>query len=153
MAVSLDHDKLKLDLDGAARALGVEITRQESRDPSLSGRVELQTRLVLRLPRASNVHARFVREGLVERAKKLFVAEVEVGSAVFDDGIYVVTSTRDATHALLAQPRVQQALLLLVDDTRHVEVDGTELRVLDADATGDHRDATAEALALAAHLV
>lgn len=153
MALSLEHDKLKQDLDGAAAALGVQLSRHESRLPSVSGRVELQTQLVLRLPRASAVHARFVREGLVERAKKLFVTEVEVGSALFDDQIYVVTSTREATHALLAQPRVQQALLLLVDDTRHVEIEGTELRVLDSDATGDHRDASAEALALAAHLV
>ena len=45
--------------------------------------------------------ARFVREGLIERAKKLFVDEVEVGSSWFDDHVYVVTSTREATAALL----------------------------------------------------
>ena len=153
MDLSLEHDKLKMDLKGAAAALGVEVTRQESRLPSVSGRVELQTQLVLRLPRTSTVNARFVREGLVERAKKLFVTEVEVGSAVFDDQIYVVTSSREATHALLAHERVQQALLLLVDETRHVEIEGAELRVLDSDASGDDRDASAEALALAAHLI
>ena len=76
-----------------------------------------------------------------------------MGSAVFDDLIYVVTSTRDATAALLEHGRVQQALLLLVDESRHVEVEGNEIRIVDDDARDDGRDATAEALALAAYLI
>jgi hypothetical protein len=153
MQISLEHDKLKADLKGAAAALGVRVLTQESRRPSLSGRVERQVRLVIALPREQPISASFVYEGFVERAKKVFVDEVEVGSAVFDDLIYVVTSTREATSKLLAQERVQQALLLLVDETRHVEVEGSEIRVFDSEATGDSRDATAEALALAAHLI
>lgn len=153
MSISLEHDRLKADLTGAAEALNVKVIRQETRRPSLSGRVDRQVTLLLGLPKDTKLNVSFVREGFLERAKKLFVEEVEVGSAVFDDLIYVVTSTREATAAFLTNERVQQALLLLVDETRHVEIEGEELRVLDSDAPGDSRDATAEALALAAHLV
>ena len=97
--------------------------------------------------------ARFVREGLVERAKKLFVDEVEVGSSWFDDHVYVVTSTREATAALLENKRVQQALILLVNPSRTVEVDRDTVRVVDDDALDDGRDTSAELLALVAHLV
>ena len=153
MTISLEHDRLKADLQGAASALGVKVVRNDSKRASLTGRMDRQRVLVVGLPRPTQVHARFVREGLLERAKKLFVDEVEVGSAVFDDLIYVVTSTRDATAELVKHGRVQQALLLLVDETRHVEIEGDELRVIDDDAPDDGRDATAEALAIAAHLL
>jgi hypothetical protein len=153
MTISLEHDRLKADLQGAAAALGVNVARNDSERASLTGRMDRQRVLHVRLPKPTAVHARFVREGLLERAKKLFVDEVEVGSAVFDDLIYVVTSTRDATQALIQHKRVQQALLLLVDETRHVEIEGEELRVIDDDAPDDGRDATAEALAIAAHLL
>jgi hypothetical protein len=153
MELSLEHEKLKADLKGAAAKLGVTVISQEQRRPSLIGRMDRQMQLVVSLPREQPINVRFVREGFLERAKKLFVEEVEIGSAVFDDMIYVVTSTREATTALLSHERVQQALLLLVSETRHVEIEGAEIRVLDAGAPGDHRDATAEALALAAHLI
>lgn len=153
MQISLDHDKLKADLDGSAAALGVKVECHESETPSMTGRVQHERKLVVVLPRPTNVYVRFVREGFLERAKKLFVEEVEVGSAVFDDLIYVVTSTRDATAALLANERVQQALLLLVNDSRHVAIEGAEVRVIDSDVHDDSRDSTAEALALAAHLI
>lgn len=153
MNISLEHDRLKADLQGAAQALGVRVARNENKRASLTGRMDRQRILVVGLPKPTRVHARFVREGLLERAKKLFVDEVEVGSAVFDDLIYVVTSTREATAALVKHGRVQQALLLLVDETRHVEIEGDELRIVDDDAPDDGRDATAEALAIAAHLL
>jgi hypothetical protein len=153
MNISLEHDRLKADLTGAAQALGVKVVRNESKRASLTGRMDRQCTLVVGLPKPSDVHARFVREGLLERAKKLFVDEVEVGSAVFDDLIYVVTTTREATETLIKHGRVQQALLLLVDETRHVEIEGDELRIVDDDAPDDGRDATAEALAIAAHLL
>lgn len=153
MPISLEHDALKADLDGAAAALGVAVLRKDVREPSLSGRVDRQRTLTVKLPAPSAVHARFVREGLLERAKKLFVEEVEVGSTVFDDLIYVVTDTKEATSALLRKQRVQQALLLLVVETRFVEIEGSELRVVDSDSPDDGRDATAEALAIAAHLL
>jgi hypothetical protein len=153
MKISLEHDKLKADLTGAALALGVKVVRNETKRPSLSGRVDRHCTLLVALPQPVRVNARFVREGFLERAKKLFVDEVEVGSAVFDDLIYVVTSTREVTATLLEHGRVQQALLLLVDDSRHVEVEGDEIRIVDDDARDDGRDATAEALALAAYLM
>lgn len=153
MPISLEHDALKADLKGAADALGVQITRVDQKQPSLTGRVDRQRRLTISLPAPGPVSARFVREGLLERAKKLFVREVEVGSALFDDLIYIVTDTAQATGQLLAKQRVQQALLLLVDETRYVEIEGNELRVIDEDSPDDGRDATAEALAIAAHLL
>jgi hypothetical protein len=153
MNISLEHDKLKADLTGAAQTLGVKVMRNETKRPSLSGRLDRHCTLMVSLPKATAVNARFVREGFLERAKKLFVDEVEVGSAVFDDLIYVVTSTRDATAKLIEHGRVQQALLLLVDESRHVEVEGEEIRIVDDDARDDGRDATAEALALAAYLI
>jgi hypothetical protein len=153
MQISLEHDRLKADLTGAAQALGVKVVRNENKRASLTGRMDRQRILVVGLPKPTSVHARFVREGLLERAKKLFVDEVEVGSAVFDDLIYVVTTTRQATEALIMHGRVQQALLLLVDETRSVEIEGDELRIVDDDAPDDGRDATAEALAIAAHLL
>lgn len=153
MQISLEHDKLKADLAGAAQALGVKVVRNETKRPSLTGRLDRHCTLLVSLPRVTGVNARFVREGFIERAKKLFVDEVEVGSAVFDDLIYVVTSTRAATAKLVEHGRVQQALLLLVDESRHVEVEGDEIRIVDDDARDDGRDATAEALALAAYLV
>jgi len=153
MDISLEHDKLKADLKGTAAALGVQIVREESMHPSVSGRADREVQLVISLPKPVSLHVRFVHEGFLERAKKLFVEEVQVGSAEFDDLIYVVTTTREATLALLAHQRVQQALLKLVGERRHVEIEGAELRVLDSDAPGDYRDVTAEALALAAHLL
>jgi hypothetical protein len=153
MDISLEHDALKADLKGAAAALGIEVDRVDAKQPSMTGRIDRQRTLTLRLPAAVQVSARFVREGLLERAKKLFVEEVEVGSALFDDLIYVVSDTPERTRALLAAPRVQQALLLLVDETRYVEIEGNELRVVDSDSPDDGRDAIAEALAIAAHLL
>jgi hypothetical protein len=153
MKISLEHDRLKADLASAAQALAVHVTKVDDPQPSLTGRVHRQRTLTIALPKPTPVSASFVREGLVERVKKLFVEEVEVGSAVFDDLVYVVTSTPAATAALLEHERVQQALLLLVDATRHVQTRGSELRVVDTDAPDDGRDALAEALALAAHLI
>ncbi|MET0344157.1 MAG: hypothetical protein ABW252_24290 [Polyangiales bacterium] len=149
MRISDEHHVLKADLDGAARALGVEVRREQ--ELSDSGR-RVRTLTVV-LPEPTPVRARFVRESLMRRAEKLFVDELEVGSAWFDDLIYVSTDTRAETAAFLAQKRVQQALMLLVDDDRWVEVDATELRLIDEDAADDGRDARAEMLALAQHLL
>jgi hypothetical protein len=148
MTISDEHHLLKADLDGAAAALGVTIQREQKLDDK--GR--RQRIVVVTLPTPTAVVARFVRENLARRAEKLFVHEVEVGSAWFDDLIFVITSTREATSAFLAHKRVQQALILLVDDDRHVEVAGNELRLVDDDTVDDGRDALAELLALANHL-
>jgi hypothetical protein len=151
--MKLDHDVLKADLEGAQAELGVTIRNEQNTTVGDGGRVVRERTLEVKLPRRSPVCARFVREGLVERAKKLFVDEVEVGSSWFDDHVYVVTSTREATSALLENKRVQQALILLVDPSRTVEVDRDTVRVVDDDALDDARDASAELLALVAHLL
>jgi hypothetical protein len=149
--MDLDHAKLKADLEGAQRALGITL-RRDQKSHIEDGRVVRARTLEAKLPQPASVCASFVREGWIERAKKLFVDEVEVGSCWFDDLVYVVTSTNEATTNFLSRPRVQQALILLVDETRHVEVARDMVRVVDEDARDDGRDASAELLALAAHL-
>jgi len=149
MAISDEHHLLKADLDGAARALGVTVAREQHLDDH-----QRRARTVtVKLPQPTGVCARFVRESFVRRAEKLFVKEVEVGSAWFDDLIFVITSTRRETAAFLAAKRVQQALILLVDDDRHVQVEGDEVKLIDDDARDDGRDALAELLALTKHLL
>jgi hypothetical protein len=149
MAISDEHHLLKADLEGAARELGVTIERKHV----TSDHGKRVREVELTLPRPTEVCARFVREDLIRRAEKLFVDEVEVGSAWFDDLIFVITSTRAATAAFLADKRVQQALILLVDDDRHVQVDKDKLLLIDEDTNDDGRDALAELLALAKHLL
>ena len=151
--VNLDHDVLKADLEAAAQALGVSILSEERKHAGDNGRVIRERTLVVRLPKPTAVEARFVREGLVERAKKLFVDEVEAGCTWFDDHVYVVTSTREATEQLLSHKRVRQALILLVSPSRHVVVQRDAVHVVDEDAPDDGRDASAELLALLAHLL
>jgi hypothetical protein len=151
--MNLDHDVLKADLEGAQASLGVSIRSEQSTHAGEGGRVVRERTLEVKLPVRSKVCARFVREGLVERAKKLFVDEVEVGSSWFDDHVYVVTSTRDATQQFLQQKRVQQALILLVDPSREVVVDYDSVRVVDDDAVDDGRDPSAELLVLVAYLL
>ncbi len=147
--MSDEHHVLKADLDGAAKTLGVSLKREQQ--PNEHGRI---TRVVtLELPEPTPVRARFVRESLLRRAKKLFVDEVEVGSAWFDDLIYVITSTRESTAEFLRERRVQQALIMLVDDDCCVEVEERRVRLIDEDASPEGRDALAELLALATHLL
>jgi hypothetical protein len=154
MPVSLEHHLLKADLDGAAHSLGVVIERNDAPNMSDGGGRAARTRVLrAKLPEATDVCARFVREGFLERAMKLFVDEVEVGASWFDDLVYVVTSTPAATSELLKERRVQQALVMLVDPTRSVEIEGYEVRVIDEDAPDDGRDAMAELLALSAHVM
>jgi hypothetical protein len=151
--MELDHDRLKADLEAAQNRLGVRIERHDNRSVDAEGHTHRERTLEIRLPRASSVCARFAREGWVERVKKLFGHEVEVGVSWFDDLVYVMTSTPTATAALLAHPRVQQALVLLVDPTRHVSIERDVVRVVDVEASDDGRDASAELLALVAHLL
>ena len=148
MTISDEHHLLKADLEGAAEALGVKVTREQHFDEQGKRVREVS----LQLPEPTRVCARFVRENALRRAEKLFVKEVEVGSAWFDDLIFVITSTRDETAAFLAHKRVQQALILLIDDDRSVEVQGNLVKLVDADTHDDGRDAVAELLALAVHL-
>jgi hypothetical protein len=149
MAMSDEHHILKADLDGAAKALGVSLRREQHANEH--GRT---TRVItLELPEPTPVRARFVRESLLRRAKKLFVDEVEVGSAWFDDLIYVITSTRESTAQFLRERRVQQALIMLVDDDCCVEIEQQTVRLIDEDASPEGRDALAELLALATHLL
>ncbi len=150
MTISLEHHVLKADPEGAARALGVKLSREE-RDGSDDGRVRRRV-LEAHLPRDAGVNARFCQEGLMTRLRKLFDDEVEVGHSLFDDHVFVATSTRDRTAQLLARPRAQAALMLLINSSRYVEILGDVVRVVDDDAQSSERDVCAELLALAALL-
>lgn len=145
----LEHHVLKANTAGIATRSGITLRVSEQVDPTVSGRRLRERVYTATVPRSTGLEARFVREGWLERTKKRFVHELEVGSATFDDAIYVVTSTRERTAAFLANRRVQQALLLLVDATRCVEVSGDHISVIDDDAPDDGADALAELLALA----
>jgi hypothetical protein len=149
MTLSDEHHVLKADLAGAIEVLGVTVQREQRMTESGS----LARTVTVTLPQAVPVRARFMRESFLRRARKLFVSEVEVGSAWFDDLIYVMTTTREATAAFLSHKRVQQALMLLVDEARHVEVGEFALKLVDHDAHDEGRDALAELLALAKHLL
>jgi hypothetical protein len=153
MSISLQHHDLKADPQAAATALGITLSRKDSRELGENGRLCTHRVLTASLPKPCGVRARFVHQGFLERAKKMFVNEVEVGSSFFDEGIYVSTDTREATARLLESKRTQQALLLLVDPSRFVEVESTLVRVTDHDVHDDGRDATAELLALAGCLL
>jgi hypothetical protein len=147
MTMSLEHHELKADPEGAARELGVTLHREESD----AGGEQLRRRVLeARLPRSVGVHARFCHEGLLTRLRKLFTEEVEVGSSLFDDHVFVVTDTHDSTAQLLSRPRAQTALLLLITPSRYVEVLGDLVRVVDEDARSSERDVCAELLALSA---
>ena len=149
MPISDEHHLLKADLPGAMKALGVTVSR-EQRDGEHGRLCRIVT---VTLPEPTAVRARFVRESFLRRAEKLFVSEVEVGSAWFDDLIFVITTTRATTAEFLSEKRVQQALILLVDEERRVEVEERTLRLVDGDARDEGRDALAELLALASHLI
>ena len=69
MTISLEHDKLKADLMGAAAVLGVKVVRNETKRPSLTGRIDRHCTLMVALPQPVPINARFVREGFLERAK------------------------------------------------------------------------------------
>jgi hypothetical protein len=153
MSSSLQQHDLKADPQAAAIALGITLSRRDSREMGDNGRPCTHRVLTAALPKPCGVHARFVHQGFLERAKKMFVNELEVGSSFFDEGIYVSTDTREATARLLESKRTQQALLLLVDPSRFVEVESTVVRVIDHDVHDDGRDATAELLALAGCLL
>jgi hypothetical protein len=149
MTQALEHHVLKADPYGIAKSADITLESKETVEPSVSGRSQRTRIYKATLPRSVGIEAHFVREGWLERAKKHFVDEIEVGSAHFDDAIFVVTSTRSETAAFLSSVRVQQALLLLVDATRSVYAQGNVLRVVDEDAPDDGSDAKAALLALA----
>jgi hypothetical protein len=146
---ALEHHVLKADISGIAARAQISLSVSEETEPTVSGRRFRERVYTAKLPAPTGIDARFVREGWLERAKKRFVDEIEIGSSTFDDAIYVMTSTHELTRSYLAQPRVQAALLLLVDATRCVEVHGDTIRVLDDDAPDSGVDAQAELLALA----
>lgn len=151
----LDVEALAKDLEGAAARLGVRLEATEEREASDGGRVTVTHTLRVVLPEgASAVRARFVRQGWAERAKKIFVDEIEVGEPRFDDAVYIATDTPDATRALVGHARAREALVALAERDCVVDVRPGELVVVHEHALGGESEReSALALALAAHLL
>ena len=66
------------------------------------------------------VSARFTREGMWEKLKKLFMREVQVGDPMFDDFVHVGTRDPESTLALLGHSGVQSVLMSLLADHERV---------------------------------
>jgi hypothetical protein len=151
-SIPLETQWLTSHLAEAATALGVTVERSDSMAASELTKITRSTMTSVKLKEPSEIEARFSHEGFLERAKKLFVKECEVGVASFDDQIYVLTSTPEQTGRLLAAPRIQAALLALVDITSEVEIAEDRITLYDEGVPHDYASATAELLVIAAHL-
>lgn len=153
--LSLDQASLVKDLEGAQRALGIQLVVSEEREQGDHLRVSTRRTFRVALPAgAAEVRARFVRQGLAQEAKKLFVKEIEVGDKTFDDAVYIATDTADATRTLVNVPRVREALVALVKAGCQIDASAKELVVSQSDAGSvGKEEQTAQVLALAAHLL
>jgi len=152
-SIDLDRAALVRDLDAAQQALGARLRRTEEQHAQANARVvTLRIFRVPLSPGTTDIQARFVKQGWAELAKKIFVKEVEVGEASFDDAVYVATATPDTVRAWLGAARVRQAILALVQSDCVVDVAPEELLVSHDDATTGGDEEAAETLALFAHL-
>jgi hypothetical protein len=136
-----------------AAALGVVISVEHTKSANPNGRLTPSRVIQAKLPGPTGLRARFVEQGLVESAKKLFLTEVEVGAAEFDDHVYVVTSTHEATRRMLDSATVQSALRSLVKDGSSVVVEGDTVRAVQEERVDDDSDDIASVLAVAAALL
>ncbi len=76
------------------------------------------------LPQAPPVQAGFAAERGYHQVVKWFEAEVQTGDAVFDDRVYVQTSTPDATKALLAREDVRHVIGFVIERGGSIKVEG-----------------------------
>jgi hypothetical protein len=151
--IDLDTNALKKDLDAAQKALGVTLVTTEKKVLADNGaKAQTERTFEVTLAKATEVRARFVKQGWAERAKKVFVKEVEIGEKGFDDAVYIATDTPDAVRTLLKNARSQQALVALVKKDAIIDVSGTSLVVKIEDAYATDGAEAAESLALAACL-
>jgi hypothetical protein len=83
-----------------------------------------------------SVTADFSREGMLNKLRKLFQREIEVGDPLFDDFVYINTREREETEALLRRSGAQSTLMDLRFD-RVTFINGTfELYKRDTNPTG-----------------
>jgi hypothetical protein len=151
--IDLSSEALLRDLGAAERALGVEVASSEEHVPTDGGRVD--TTRTHHLPyggRTTQMRARFVPQGVGERAQKRFVKEIEIGEASFDDAVYIATDTPELTRAFVGVARVRAALAWLVSEHCIVDVDDEGLTITRREARGSADEEIAHALALYAHL-
>lgn len=147
----LARASLSADLTAAQARLGARIESKEEKRAQQNARVTRHREHHVALERGGFA-ARFVKQGWAERAKKLFVQEVEVGDKRFDDAVYIATDAPDAVRAFLQHERVREALVALVQWDCVIDVTSTELVVSVDDAIARSEDEAAEALALYAFL-
>lgn len=154
-ALSLDLASLVRDLEGAQSALGIRLAITEEAEQGAHLRVSTKRTYEVALPAGSPVvRARFVRQGLAQEAKKIFVKEIEVGEKVFDDAVYIATDTPDTTRALVTNARVQEALVALVKLDCVIDVRDGKLVVVNPEAGTVGKDAeSAQVIALASFLL
>jgi hypothetical protein len=100
--------------------------------------------------RAPELRAHLIHEGVLEKTKKIFTRELQVGEPRFDDSVYIESDTKEALGKLLADERVRDTLLELFADLDG----GIEFRdkVISVDATDvdpDRRQELRVLLALA----
>jgi hypothetical protein len=82
--------------------------------------------LVLELPRALPVTAKFSARGITARVVELVTHRIESGDAAFDDAIHVSSSTREETTALLGNAELRRLLAADVTAGRPWEIDGAK---------------------------
>jgi hypothetical protein len=150
-SIDLSTDALKKDLDAAQKALGVTL---ETKEEKTLGGNDRGTRLerTFRVALTTKIRAQFVKQGWSERAKKVFVKEVEIGEKGFDDAVYIATDTPDTVRTLLGHERARAALIALVKKDAIIDVSETELKAKIEDAYKTDGAEAAEVLALAACL-
>lgn len=152
--ISLEQSALEKDLDGAQAALGIELEVTEEREQGAHLRLATKRTYRVALPAGGPlVRARFVRQGLAQEAKKIFVKEIEVGDKVFDDAVYIATDTPDTTTALVSNARAREALTMLAKRDCVIDVRAGELVVTNGDAGMGKESESAQVIALASFLL
>ena len=66
------------------------------------------------LPDTSDIEATFSRERLHHKVFKLFRPELQVKDSIFDDHVYISTSTPEPLQQLLQHERLQAAILYFI---------------------------------------
>ncbi len=87
------------------------------------------TELAFTLPRPSEVHATFSKEGIGNKLVKMFKKELQTGDAAFDAAVYIRTDTPEATATLLGSAGVRDLIARIVNGGGFVELDGPFVKI------------------------
>lgn len=112
----------------AYESLGVMVNRSFVSHAISLGSVKVSqeqlTRLDIKLPRPSPLHASFRRQSWGDAIVKLFKAEIQTGEKSFDDLVYISTNTSEATQAFLGSQEIRDAIALTIETGGALEIDG-----------------------------